>query len=295
MNAAYLNETITDLGGAPSIKVGGSYPRYRNFLEEGFAPGENFGVKLVDVTADQLPVDIVNGDGLPDSRAELLAWLSDPANAGTSLPNSPASVLLDDVDGDGILDDHQLGKATPDWQGSFGGTIKYKNFSLRTNFEYRAGDFWINNLTNAFRQSNGSIGRNLPTSAQVERDYINPASSGEVRLAALDDWINENLALNPFAGLNTIERGDFLRWRELSLTYNIPRSLLEDMGIRNASFTVSGRNLTIWTKYTGVDPEINVFGRGGNSSNADQNFGQSIEAFGWPIPRQILFTLKFGF
>ncbi|MEQ9422925.1 MAG: SusC/RagA family TonB-linked outer membrane protein [Cyclobacteriaceae bacterium] len=304
-NGAYLFQEITDLGGAPPIKVGGSYPRYRNFLIEGFAPGENFGAKLQEVGQGQLPIDIVNGgDGNPDSRAELVSWLADPANVG-GLPTSVGTggVLLADDDGDGDLLDHQLGKNVPDWSGSFGATIKYKRFSLRTNFEYRTGNFYINNLTNAFRQSNGSIGRNLPTSARVNRDWqtggvdgnFNPQNNGEVRVAALEEWLFDNLALSPFSGLNTIEKGDFLRWRELSLTYSIPKSITSSLGLRNASFTVAGRNIAIWTKYSGVDPEINVFGRGGSNVAADQNFGQGIDAFGWAIPSQLMFTLKAGF
>jgi TonB-dependent SusC/RagA subfamily outer membrane receptor len=37
-NTAYLQENIASLGGAPPLKVGGSYPRYRNWIREGYAP-----------------------------------------------------------------------------------------------------------------------------------------------------------------------------------------------------------------------------------------------------------------
>ena len=39
---SYLEEKVVSLGGAPEQKVGGSYPRYRNFLTEGWAPGSYF-------------------------------------------------------------------------------------------------------------------------------------------------------------------------------------------------------------------------------------------------------------
>src|SRR5213076_613358 len=45
-NAAYLSQIVKTLGGAPPLKVGGSYPRYRNFVKEGYAPGALFGAKL---------------------------------------------------------------------------------------------------------------------------------------------------------------------------------------------------------------------------------------------------------
>ena len=122
----------------------------------------------------------------------------------------------------------------------------------------------------------------------------NPQNSGEVRLEALRRWLNDELALSPFSGLNTIKAADFLRWRELSLTYRVPRDFAQRVNLRNLSFTIAGRNLALWTKYDGVDPELNALGRGAGSS-LDQNFLDGIEAFGFAIPRRILFTMRMGF
>ncbi|MEP1096130.1 MAG: SusC/RagA family TonB-linked outer membrane protein [Cyclobacteriaceae bacterium] len=311
VNGAYLKEEVVSLGGAPPLKVGGSYPRYRNFLVEGFAPGANFGVRLLDVAADELPVDF-DGDGLPDKRSEVVTHLASALDPETGeiweLPSNTTTILIDTdykTAGEQGAGGHFLGKNTPDWQGSFGGTVTYGRFTLRTNFEYRGGNYFINDLTGAFRQANGGIGRNLPTSARVERDYVTggvagsvPQNDGETRTQALEEWLGENLALAPFSGLNTLKKGDFIRWRELSISYKLPNSLISDLGLRYASITASGKNIALWTKYPGVDPEISVFGRGGDgnaNSNLDQNFGQGVEAFGWAIPTTFIFTLKVGF
>jgi TonB-linked SusC/RagA family outer membrane protein len=301
-NAAYLQEKVEDLGGSPPLKVGGSYPRYRNYLIEGAAPGANYGARLLDVPAGSLPVDIANGDGLPDTVAQLTAFLT--GNGSFSVPTSigTGKVLLADDDGDGDYLDHFLGKSTPDWTGAFGGSVNYKQWTLSTTFEYKGGNFVVNNLTDAFRQANGAIGRNLPRSANVIRDYdtggvdssFTPIGDGAVRVAALDEWLNNTLALSPFSGLNTMEKADFIRWRELALNYKIKGPILDMLNFETASVGVSGRNIAIFTEFTGVDPELNFAGRGG-SSGVDQNFGQGISAFGWPIPTQVLFTLKFGF
>ena len=307
-NAAYLNEEVISLGGAPPVKVGGSYPRYRNFLVEGYSPGANFGVKLLDVAPGSLPLDF-DGNGIPDTRGEVVSFLGGLTPGTASLPTTTSIVMIDtdyQTAGEKQVSGHFLGKTTPDWQGSIGGSVTYKNFILRTNFEYRTGNYYVNNLTAAFRQANGTIGRNLPTSAKVERDYItggvdanfNPQNSGEIRTQAVEQWVNDILALSPFSGLNTIEKADFVRWRELSLTYRFPSSFTEKLGLTSGSFTTSAKNLALFTGYSGVDPEINVLGRGGDgnsTSNTDQNFGQGIEAFGWAIPTSIIFTLKVGF
>ena len=57
--------------------------------------------------------------------------------------------------------------------------------------------------------------------------------------------------------------------------------------------TASGRNLLLWTKYPGVDPEINAIDR--SASTLDQNFLTSTEAFGVPIPRRFSFAFNLGF
>ena len=305
VNGAYYRDEVVSLGGAPPLKVGGSYPRYRNFLREGYAPGANFGAQLLEVGANSLPVDIANSDGLPDTRDQLISYFNGktPDNVG-SVPTSigTGSVLLRDEDGDGDYLDHYLGKATPDWTGSFGGSLTFKNFTLSTTFEYKAGNFVINNLTDAFRQANGAIGRNLPTSARTVRDYatggvdggFNPQNDANVRVNALDDWLNNTLALAPFSGLNTLEKADYISWNELSLNYKFTGSILDTFNFDRASLGVSGRNIALFTGYTGVDPRINFVGRG-SGSTLDQNFGQGIAAFGWPVPRQFIVTLKVGF
>jgi TonB-linked SusC/RagA family outer membrane protein len=305
VNGAYYRDQVVSLGGAPPLKVGGSYPRYRNFLIEGEAPGANFGAQLLDVGANELPVDIANSDGLPDTRDQLISYFTGqtPDTVG-SVPTSigTGSVLLKDEDGDGDYLDHYLGKSTPDWTGSFGGSLSYKNFTLSTTFEYKAGNFVINNLTDAFRQANGAIGRNLPTSSRVVRDYatggvdgsFNPLNDPSVRVDALDEWLNDTLALAPFSGLNTLEKADYISWNELSLNYQFTGSILDSFGLETASLGLSGRNIAIFTGYSGVDPRINFVGRG-SGSNLDQNFGQGIAAFGWPVPRQAIITLKVGF
>ena len=302
-NAAYLWEQVTDMGGAPAIKVGGSYPRYRNFILEGYSPGTNFGAQLLEVADGFLPVDIVDGDGAPDSEAALVQYLGTLTTADASLPSTLAQVLLADLDEDGDLLDHHLGKPTPDWAGSFGGSFNvFGNFTLSTLFEYKTGNYYVNNLTGAFRGAHPAIGRNTPQASEIERNFItggvdasgNPLNDGQVRLEALRGWVNETLSLAPFSGLNTIEKADFVRWRELSITYRTPRNLAQSIGLRDMSFTLAARNLAMWTKYSGVDPELNAIGRGAGN-DLDDNFLDGVEAFGFATPRRIAFTVRFGF
>ena len=74
------------------------------------------------------------------------------------------------------------------------------------------------------------------------------------------------------------EDGSFVRVREVSATYVLPRSLVRALRLRNVSVTAAVRNLALWTRYSGGDPEVtNSFGAndqytptaGGNVVNND--------------------------
>lgn len=69
------------------------------------------------------------------------------------------------------------------------------------------------------------------------------------------------------------EDGDFIRFRELSVAWNVPRNLTTRLlRGRSLTATASARNLgVIWTKYTGVDPE--AFGTTGDAPSSFQPFG----------------------
>lgn len=58
-----------------------------------------------------------------------------------------------------------------------------------------------------------------------------------------------------------IEDASFWRLREVSLTFLVPERLTQRLGSRQTSLTLAGRNLGIWTDYTGIDPEVNQLGQ----------------------------------
>lgn len=81
------------------------------------------------------------------------------------------------------------------------------------------------------------------------------------------------------------EDGDFLRFRELSLTFNPPESWVSRFRGRSLVATVALRNIGIlWTDYTGVDPE--AFGTTGDAPSEFQAFGP---------PTYLTFRLNLGF
>src|SRR5262249_31294544 len=52
------------------------------------------------------------------------------------------------------------------------------------------------------------------------------------------------------------EPADFVRFRELSLTYSVSPRMARALHLHTCSLTAAVRNLALWTRYTGVDPEV---------------------------------------
>ncbi len=298
-NGAFLNEKVVDMGGAPPLKTGGSYPRYRNFIVEGYSPAAFFGAKLSDAA---IPLNI-DGTCREPTRAAALQYFATPRNPSAFKPlavgnsdfGTPNGAFASHNCGNGLLLSW-LGKPTPDWQGSFGLNVSFLgDFEVNSLFEYKAGDFYVQDLSGMFRRANAVIGRNTPRSAQLDAIIQNPASTPEQRLDAAIAWVNEVEGLAPMSGLNGVYPADFIRWRELSLTYRVPTSFVDQLGLASAAITLGGRNLALWVndQYPGMDPEGNVNSR--CNGGLDCNFLDSTEGWGIPIPRRYSLSMRVSF
>jgi TonB-dependent starch-binding outer membrane protein SusC len=240
------------------------------------------------LNAGDLPFDS-NGDKIPDTEAQVLAFLSQPR------PMSQMDPIRYDEDGDGDYLDHYLGKPYPDWTATFGGNLSLgRSWRFNTVFESRWGNFTVTNLTDAFRNSHPTIGTNTITAATVEATINNPASTAQQRLDAAKIWWNSLKALSPYDGLNQNEDGSFVRLREVGIVYTAPTGLAAKLGARDATFSLTGRNLFMWTKYKGVDPETNANGRN-TDGGTDGNYLEAVDAFGWPLARRIGFAIRLGY
>jgi len=309
-NAAYLKQTLVSLGGAPPIKTNAGYVRHRVFLKVGDPLGSIYVPRLAEACPgggttpatnslgnpiacygpNTLPINL-NNNGRAATREELLAYLSQPRDLKTGAVQNALRPLLADFDGSGNVTEQRVGDIFPDWTGNVGTTVTFKrNWRVFTNFEWRTG-FMVHNLTDAFRSSqHATIGSNVKAYSEVEATLANPASTPEQRLAAADLYMrNYRRLLEP--GLNEMEEGDFLRLRELGLTYTASSALAAKVGARSMAISLSGRNLLLWTKYSGSDPEIAYDGRqpGGG---VQANFNDAIDAFGMPIPRRFSFLIN---
>jgi len=89
--------------------------------------------------------------------------------------------------------------------------------------------------------------------------------------------------------------GDYVRWRELALTLAAPDRLAHAMGFRSASLTLTGRNLGLWTKTPGIDPERqyldNQVAPGYNAAAIYESYGVPTA----PLTRYWIARVNLGF
>ena len=84
-----------------------------------------------------------------------------------------------------------------------------------------------------------------------------------------------------------IEDGTFVKLRELSASYTIDIPSVRRVFKDGIDLTLSGRNLWVWTDYSGYDPELNLFGTnaGGLGSTQTTAADRGFDFGGYPIPR----------
>jgi TonB-linked SusC/RagA family outer membrane protein len=158
-----------------------------------------------------------------------------------------------DADGDGVIQESEVrvgdslayaGQSLPPRQLTTATSLSLLGGRVRiaTEFDYRGGNSQIN-----FAEINRCIGSNNC------RALNDPSASLEDQARAVA--LNSTTYGNTFSGY--MEDASFVRWRELSLTYAMPDGFAHRLRARTGSVTVSGRNLRLFTNYTGPDPEAN--------------------------------------
>jgi len=301
-NTEFLVQKVADMGGAPALKTGGSYSRYRQYLVEGFSPGSFFGPKLADVA---IPLNIAPALCTEPTEAQALAYFAVARDPSAFKPlvagnvpgkfGQPNGSLASSNCGTGPLASY-LGKSTPDWQGSFGWTVGFlTNFELNGVVEFKAGDFVYHDLSGEFRRAHPGIGRNVLNCVGFESAMRNPSSTAQTRLDAALGWARACEGLAPLDGLNAINPADHVRWREATLSYRVPVSLIDRWGLASAQLSVGARNLALWTNsnFKGMDPEATLSGR--CNGGLDCNFLDATDGWQVPIPRRITFSTKVSF
>ena len=175
-----------------------------------------------------------------------------PYSASTGRENvRPGDPKYTDVNGDGIIDDNDrtiIGCGQPIHTGGFGNSFYFYGFDVNIFFSWSYG----NDILNANRLifENGNIANlNQLTSFKNHYDSVKNPNSDVPAIGANDMFVYSS---------RVVEDGSFLRLRNVSIGYTLPRGVLRKMHFDTMRVYVSADNIWTWTNYSGPDPEVST-------------------------------------
>ncbi|MEO5902717.1 MAG: TonB-dependent receptor [Gemmatimonadaceae bacterium] len=177
-----------------------------------------------------------------------------------------------------------IGDPNPKWMGSF-----LNEFTIMKKIRLRAlldGVFGNDIMNLSTRAENAGIASN---SKSYERELLPygdprklPPTFNSRTQGIFEYWI---------------EDGSFVKLREVSASYKFDMLPMRKLFADGVDLTLSGRNLYVWTNYSGYDPEINLFGTnaGGRESVQTTAADRGFDFGGYPIPRVWSLSAKVNF
>ena len=184
--------------------------------------------------------------------------------------------IYQDINNDGQineLDIVYLGNSLPKVNGGFNFTFRYGNWSLKTRFMYRFG----NKVVNLARQNLEMMYNTYNQCASVNYRWRKDGDVTPITRAMY------NTAYNFQPSDRYVEDGGFVRFQNLQLTYNFEKKIIKKWGLNQLQVYASMNNLYVWTKYSGVDPEV-----------SPQGYGVAADASQTPRSKQFTLTLNVG-
>jgi TonB-linked SusC/RagA family outer membrane protein len=194
----------------------------------------------------------------------------------------PGDRVWKDIDGNGYIDDKDrtyIGNPSPKWQYGAVFNSNYKNFDFQLMLHGVAGvdvvngaRYWWEGMSKPFNQTTAVLDR-----WKQDGDITNMPRAGQ------------NSGANLFFSSWFVEKGNYLRVKNISLGYTVPafKNIFDRFRIY-----VAIQNALTLTKYSGYDPEISSY-----SPNDDDNFifQRGIDLYNRPNPRIYRLGLELNF
>jgi len=249
------NTTLLNIGelNNTGFELGLKYQVFEN-SNSSFETGLNFSTfrtTLLSLSNDQVAYGdggqkLITGLGAPGQNGTFLTLVKEGDRIGNLFGpvhsddpvNEAGEWSIEDTNGDGDIDtkDHQvIGNGLPDFQLGWTGTVKYGNFDANVFLRGVFGHDLLNTFR-AFYENPNLIG-----------SYNIMASSFNPELEGLQGSVN-------IYGSYHIEDASYLKLDNMSVGYNIDVSNLD--WANKLRLYITGQNLFVITKYSGVDPEV---------------------------------------
>ena len=204
-----------------------------------------------------------NGDGIEDDIVSSNLFIGKPLSvifnyqAGpiyqlndTRLPGfQVGSLSVVDQNKDGKIDAADrifLGRTDPAYSMSLYNSVSYKGFAftfMLNSIQSGNDSYLANNVRLYFRDDNGIRNNDLKGV-----NYWSPTNPTGTQPRIVD---GTHSGTEP----NVYKKRSFVRLQDASLSYNLPKNILDKIKAQSVSIYVSGKNLVTWTNWEGWDPE----------------------------------------
>jgi len=164
----------------------------------------------------------------------------------------PGDPRYADLNSNGLFDAGDktwVGNPHPKYFGGIDNTFSYKRFTLSILTEF-AGGYKV------FNSARNLMARGVPFLQQFAEvaDYWTPTNPGNT--VPRPSQGGNTTTLVTIASSRWLEDADYLRIKNIKLSYDIPSRLLGEKIVQSAKLSLIGSNLITFTGYSGLDPEV---------------------------------------
>jgi len=209
---------------------------------------------------------------------------------GSGWRRNEAGQILIGNDGFPIRQDNLLiGNPNPNYLLGIRNSLTYKGATLSFLWDIRqGGDVW--NGTEAVLTNIGMTMRTVERGQQRVFEGVRQDGTPNTQAVTLTqaNWFQANGRATGAAGVHEqfIEDGSWVRLRDVNLSYRLPGKWFGKGLVKGVELTAFGRNLLLFTKYSGVDPENSLYGL---------SPAQGLDYFGNPNTRSAGLSLNATF
>ena len=216
------------------------------------------------------PINVFYGyvtDGLFQNWEEVNRHATQPGAA-------PGDIRFRDLNNDGVINDEDrtvIGNPNPNWFFSLSNNFSYKGWELSVFLQGVSG----NKIYNANNVDNEGMAAAYNQTTAVLNRWTGEGTSNSMPRAIWGDP-NQNCRVSD----RFVENGSYLRLKNITLSYTLPKKWMQKIQLENARISFSCENVATITGYSGFDPEVDING---------------IDSSRYPISRTFSMGLNFNF
>ena len=178
------------------------------------------------------------------------------------------------MNNDGVINDEDrtvIGNPNPNWFFSLTNNFSYKGWELSVFLQGVSG----NKIYNANNVDNEGMAAAYNQTTAVLNRWTGEGTGNSMPRAIWGDP-NQNCRVSD----RFVENGSYLRLKNITLSYTLPKKWMQKIQLENARISFSCENVATITGYSGFDPEVDVNG---------------IDSSRYPISRTFSMGLNFNF